>query len=218
MNPIFASIVCAIIGMFVWTTNKKSKSVEHFLPPLTYKRDLDVTMSYTPPRDMTSTLSPRIGNVSYGANINYRPPEEKLLAVEPFNPLGVAADGEIQPIIYDRFMYANKKSRLYSLGDFIRGDLPIMPSTGDWFVPAVTPHIDLREGAMNVLGGQFNDTSNALSEMKYKLTAGADNISSGAIYRPPREMVKVRETSGMIPLYQEIMNRVGDVTVTTMAP
>ena len=215
---IITSIVLALFGICFYVKHQKPKLIETFMPPLTYKRDLDVTMSYTPPRDVTSTLSPRIGNVSYGANINYRMPENNLLAVEPLNPLGVSEDGELQPIIYDRYMYANKKSRLSSQGDSIRGDLPIMPAKGNWFTPSVTPHIDLKEGAMNVLGGQFNDTSNELSQMKYRLTAGADNIASGSLYHPVNDFVKVKETSGMIPLYQEIINRVGDVTVSTMMP
>ena len=217
MNPIFASVLVAFVGMFL--VNKQRNVIkEHFMPPLGYKRELDVTMSYTPPRDMTSNLSPRIGNVSYGSNINYRPPEEKLLAVEPFNPLGVSNDGEIQPVIYDRFIYANKKSRLYSQGDSIRGDLPIIPAQGNWFVPSVTPHIDLRDGALNVMGGQFNETSSDLSSMKYNLTLGVDNIHAGLPYQPPSNMIPVKQTSGMIPLYQEIMNRIGDVQINSFMP
>ena len=226
MNTICASICVAILGFFL--VSKRKTVREYFMPPLSYRRDVDVKMSYTPPRDMTSTLSPRIGNVSYGANINYRPPAERLLAVEPFTPLGVSADGEIQPHIYDRFMYANKKSRLYSLGDSIRGDLPILPAQGDWFVPSVTPHIDLRDGAMNVMCGQYNEIAGDLSDLKNRLTLGADNVHAGLRYRPPNDMVPVQQmppssssssssngSSGMIPLYEEIMNRIGDVEVRT---
>jgi hypothetical protein len=193
---------------------------EHFMPPLSYRRDIDVKMSYTPPRELTSTLSPRFGNVSYGANINYRPPSEQLLAVEPFNPLGVSADGEIQPVIFDRFMFAPKKSRLSEHGDPIRGDIPILPAQGDWFTVSATPHLDLRDGAMNVMGGQYNETSAELSDFKYRLTLGADNVHAGSRYYPPSDMIPVaqaatRSGNGMIPLYQEIMNRIGDVEVRT---
>jgi hypothetical protein len=165
---------------------------------------------------MTSTLSPRLGNVSYGANINYRPPEEKFLAVDPQNPLGVGADGEIQPIIYDRYIYAPKKSRLYRFGDPIRGDLAIAPLTGSWFIPSSTPTLDLREGAINVMAGQFNETANSLAEMKYRLSGGVYNISGGTNYKTPNIMEPVPSSS--IPLYREMVNRSGDVIVTTLQP
>ena len=65
-----------------------------------------------------------------------------------------------QPIVYDRFIYANQRSRLNGLGDPIRGDLPIIPMKSDWFRPSVQPHIDLRQGAMAVMGGIDNSTAN----------------------------------------------------------
>lgn len=70
-----------------------------------------------------------------------------------------AATAVAQPIVYDRYMYANRRSRLYGLGDPIRGDLPIVPYNGDWFRPSVQPNIDLRDGAMMVLAGQDNATA-----------------------------------------------------------
>jgi hypothetical protein len=70
-----------------------------------------------------------------------------------------AATAVAQPIVYDRYMYANQRSRLYGLGDPIRGDLPIVPYNGDWFRPSVQPNIDLRDGAMMVLAGQDNATA-----------------------------------------------------------
>lgn len=179
-------------------------------------RNSNLSVEYTTPQNRTSVLSPRMGNVDYGAYINYRKPDESVLAVEPFNPLGVGADGDIQPIIYDRFVYANKRSRLQGLGDPIRGDIPILPITGSWFVPAVTPEIDLREGALAVMGGRHNDTATDLAEMKYRITHGAHNISGGMHYSPDAVMQPLKQTGGVAPLYQEIINRVGDVTVQTM--
>lgn len=91
---------------------------------------------------------------------------------------GVSASPE-QPIIYDRFIYANQRSRLQGLGDRIRGDLPIVPclpdsnpSSGVWFRPSVTPHIDLTQGALNVMGGSNNETSHALKELMQASVAG----------------------------------------------
>ncbi len=51
----------------------------------------------------------------------------------------------IQPVVYDRIMYANRRSRLLEGSDFIRGDLPIFPQNLGWFSPSVQPHIDLRK-------------------------------------------------------------------------
>lgn len=78
----------------------------------------------------------------------------------------VNALGEtVTPVVYDRFIYANRNSRLRSLGDPIRGDLPIVPCSSDWFRPSVHPSIDLQEGAMNVIGGVDNSTTQALAEL-----------------------------------------------------
>lgn len=71
-----------------------------------------------------------------------------------------------QPIIYDRFMFANPQSRLYGLGDPIRGDIPIAPIQSDWFRPSVQPQIDLREGSLSVMGGAFNQTQRALANLQ----------------------------------------------------
>lgn len=172
-------------------------------------------LDYMVPPNQTSNVAPRIADVSYGANIVSRPPPDRFLAVDPMNPLGLSHDGQLQPIIYDRAVYANKLSRLNTLGDPIRGDLPIAPLVNNgWFAPAVTPHIDLREGAMTVMGGRHNDTTNELGRMKYNSTYGAHNIIAGSRYKPDNEMVM--QTSGMIPLYKEMVNNVGDVTVSTM--
>ena len=66
------------------------------------------------------------------------------------------------PIIYDRHMFANQKSRLYQNGDPIRGDLPIQPIETGWFRPAANPHVDLHKGALSALGGIENETSRQL--------------------------------------------------------
>lgn len=101
----------------------------------------------------------------------------------------IGADGEdggdggdsgiTQPIIYDRFMVANRNSRLRSQGDPIRGDLPIIPRTGELFAPSVQPNLDLRQGAMNVMGGLDNDTSKALANLIYDSSSGAQQTIGG---------------------------------------
>ena len=89
--------------------------------------------------------------------------------------------GEVstQPIIYDRFIYANQKSRLFAQGDPIRGDLPIVPIASSWFRPSVHPQIDLRDGALAVVGGADNGTSNELLALQNAATAGLLDTGSG---------------------------------------
>lgn len=67
---------------------------------------------------------------------------------------------------YDRLIVAQKKSRLYGLGDPIRGDLPIAPVQSDWFRPSVYPNIDLRQGAMTVIAGHDNSTAKELRSLQ----------------------------------------------------
>lgn len=92
----------------------------------------------------------------------------------------LTANGELkQPIVYDRFMFANRQSRLRSQGDWFRGDLPIVPMTGNWFVPSVHPNIDLNAGAINVMAGPNNETNNKLSTLIYNSSGGGDTTIGG---------------------------------------
>ena len=89
-------------------------------------------------------------------------------------------DGSVQnPVVYDRFVYANQKSNLHGLGDYIRGDLAIKPCVGNWFNVSVHPHIDLNSGAMAVLGGVDNSTSQALYELQYQSSGTQDDTLGG---------------------------------------
>jgi hypothetical protein len=102
----------------------------------------------------------------------------------------VNALGEtVQPIVYDRFIYANRNSRLRSQGDPIRGDLPIVPCAAEWFRPSVHPSIDLQQGAMNVLAGVDNGVTRAMGDLINNASgettiagvnlAGMKNMSTG---------------------------------------
>ncbi len=78
----------------------------------------------------------------------------------------VNKDGSVeQPIIYDRFIFANQRSRLQGLGDRIRGDLPILPNNSGWFQVPVNPTIDLTNSALGVMSG-FGDTAKDLTALK----------------------------------------------------
>lgn len=91
-----------------------------------------------------------------------------------------AATSVAQPIVYDRYIYANQRSRLYGLGDPIRGDLPIVPYNGDWFRPSVQPNIDLRDGAMMILAGQDNATARSTMALMRQSSGNTMNTFAGA--------------------------------------
>ncbi|GHV50386.1 hypothetical protein AGMMS49579_03890 [Spirochaetia bacterium] len=78
----------------------------------------------------------------------FQPPivvhKPQSLVISPFNTEEIT--NEPPPVVYDRVMYANKRSRLRGYGDFIRGDLPISPQPVGWFTPSVNPVNDLRNG------------------------------------------------------------------------
>jgi hypothetical protein len=91
-------------------------------------------------------------------------------------------------IVYDRMMFANRNSHLRSQGDWIRGDLPIVPSSTGWFQVSVDPAIDLNQGAMNVLGGVQNETAGALANI-INTTTGMSTI--GGINMSQQELASV---------------------------
>jgi len=118
---------------------------------------------------------PNITN--YGAG-NYNEVKNSLSGTQVADmlPIGtmdmIGPNGEVvQPIVYDRLIVANKRSRLQGLGDRIRGDLPIVPCNKGWFSVSARPNIDLTQGALLALGGAANETA----IQTYKLM----NASSG---------------------------------------
>jgi hypothetical protein len=73
---------------------------------------------------------------------------------------------ESQPIVYDRLMYSNMRSRLRGLGDYIRGDIKVTPDNykdgcqhNNWFQVSVKPERDLNPGAMTHLFGRSEELS-----------------------------------------------------------
>lgn len=78
----------------------------------------------------------------------------------------------VQPVVYDRFIYANAKSNLRRAADPVRGDLPIVPVLPEsnrnstvLFRPSVSPHIDLERGYLTAAGGSDNTTNNQLRSL-----------------------------------------------------
>lgn len=141
------------------------------------------------PLHAAQRLEDRPCDVSAYTNGNYKQVLKNV--IEPFddvenNDVDVENEGLLtetgelkQPIVYDRYMYANRKSRLRSLGDSARGDLPIIPASGNWFVPNVHPNIDLQEGYSNVIGGINNETNNMLAALMYASSGGTNSNIGG---------------------------------------
>jgi len=89
---------------------------------------------------------------------------------------------EVQAVVYDRVIFANRNSNHRRHGDKIRGDLPIAPRKCGLFDPSVNPHIDLEPGAINVMAGIGNETSNQMATFlngysKSSLFGGVDMTS-----------------------------------------
>lgn len=121
----------------------------------------------------------------------------------------VSQDGEMkQPIVYDRYMYANRNSRLRGQGDPIRGDLPIVPISGNWFIPSAanTPNLTLSQGAMQVLSGTNNETNNALANLIYNSSGGTDTTIGG---------VDMTQTNMSHQVYGAASAAMGDVQTTS---
>lgn len=118
-------------------------------------------------------------------------------------------DGEMkQPIIYDRYIYSNRNSRLRGQGDPIRGDLPIVPISGSWFIPSGAyegPNIVLQQGAMNVMGGINNETNNQLANLIYNSSGGAETAIGG---------IDMAQTSMNHNVYGAASAALGDVKMT----
>lgn len=115
----------------------------------------------------------------------------------------LTADGEMkQPVIYDRYIYANRHSRLRGQGDPFRGDLPIVPNTGNWFVPSVHPNIDLQAGAINVMAGVNNETNHQLANLIFSSSGGGTtaiggvSLDSSRFQPPPRNITTSIPASG----------------------
>lgn len=120
-------------------------------------------------------------------------------------------DGERrQAISYNRYIYANKNSRLRSQGDPFRGDLPIVPATGNWFVPSVHPNIDLQAGAMNVMGGVNNGTNHQLSHLIYATSGGSESTIGGVDLATPGERNGFAQMNNI-----NVMSGGADVVVTS---
>lgn len=137
------------------------------LPQAEYVSDQPYYSGYTTPPDFTTT--------------NYKEEQDKLCGITYTDtvPAGTvemrSTDGTVeQPIVYDRFIYANQRSRNLMDSDKIRGDLPILPNNTGWFQVAANPTVMLQNSALGIMSG-FGETARELAALKTGLMMDTQN-------------------------------------------
>lgn len=231
----FGLFILSAIAVWYYSNKKKpnmqhldaSSIVEPFLPSLTYKVDKvydagNSTMlsvpgtfqSMVPPRfgmlDGAVVSVPTIdGSNNPGVSPTYGNLDVNSMAFDPSAPLQqgiVGNNGEyIQPVVYDRLIYANRRSRLLEGSDFIRGDLPIRPQNLGWFSPSVQPHIDLRKGFVD---NYEQSTADNLSLLQMESQGKFAKAFEGEMTLP----------NTLVPTYDTYINSsVGDVQVANFS-
>lgn len=98
-----------------------------------------------------------------------------ITGMDSINQLGE----ETQVINIDRLIYANRNSRLRSLGDPIRGDLPIVPCQAEWFRPSVNVATDLQQGALSVMGGLDGEQQTKFTNLINSESRGTESTIAG---------------------------------------
>lgn len=111
--------------------------------------------------------------------------QQELVSELPVQPMTTSTGSEV-PLVMDRFIVANLKSKLYGAADFIRGDLPIPPVlpqndvySTTMFRPSVSPQIDLNSGAMAVMGGAFNENCRDVVQLQMQSSGGMRDTFAG---------------------------------------
>lgn len=146
------------------------------------------TQNLVPSAFTAGNYAQKFDNLKYNETTDLLPVQS--MDNQILNALGSEAT---QPIIYDRYIYANQKQRTLFGADFLRGDLPIVPIQSDWFRPSAHPSVDLRSGALAVMGGAQNQTSNELLALRSAASGGALDTGSGinfAVQRTPYQGVE----------------------------
>ncbi len=144
--------------------------------------------------DYKSSLAGSTGNVpkpGYSSgnhfSVEQQARDNKVEKVNSIMPIGDmtqqnaahAQDGTEQPVVYDRYIFSNRDSRIRSQGDWIRGDLPIVPNKNCWFQTSQSsdPFRVLNLGAMNVM--RSSEDMDKLASFVTSLTGGANDIVAG---------------------------------------
>jgi hypothetical protein len=128
----------------------------------------------------------------------------------PLNDMTAIGGGDIQqaPVTFDRYVFANRNSRLRGAGDKIRGDIAIVPAPVGWFRPSAVPNIDLEPGALVAMGGLNNDSFHELAQLMYVSSGGAQTALAGGDLQGDFNNVN------MSSMYTGDLSAMGDVNVT----
>ena len=150
-------------------------------PSIRYMKPSTSVMAYDPARPHQGTkiedMAHMVGSVEEPASIktikeSYVDYENAQVPL-PKDMCNVNLMGEeSQPVIYDRLMYSNMRSRLRGQGDYIRGDLKVTPdsykagagSHNNWFQVSVKPERDLNPGCMDHLFGRSEELSLGMAQ------------------------------------------------------
>lgn len=126
-------------------------------------------------------VDPNHSDPSYHAANDSIPSSANVVSELPVPDMTMLnSDGSVEnPIIYDRFIYANQKSRTRSQGCWFRGDEAIKPVKRGHFDVSVNPHIDLHSGALGVIAGINNDSAKDLYNLQYESSGGSDTTLGG---------------------------------------
>lgn len=150
----------------------------------------NIRSNFPDPKNMGANFSKLVNanapiKERYGNNDHQRLLNAKdMLPVS--NMKGALPGADVQPIVYDRYIFANGRSKYRAGGDKFRGDLPIVPIKDGWFRPSVDPHIDLAQGATAVMGGIDNNTAKKLMALTHASSGGYQNTGSGVQFESKR--------------------------------
>jgi hypothetical protein len=165
------AVPCDSLAMADMATEKYKNSVENY--------GCNSNTSMTPPKVTSSSQEyENEMNSLYDSEHSTGVLSDGLMAVGDMTTID--ALGQVsQPIVYDRYIYANLSSRLASQGDMIRGDLAITPNVGTWFNVSANPNIDLQTGALNVMGGYDNESARQMASLVNTSSGGFDTTIGG---------------------------------------
>ena len=107
-------------------------------------------------------------------------------------------------ITYDRYMWSTAYDRNASQGDFIRGDIPIIPNINcngaGWFNTHQQhrPNTSILTGAMAVMGGTDNNTMKQTSSLVMQSLGGSNSTASGIGWQGEQMLVPPTTAIGAI--------------------
>jgi hypothetical protein len=130
-------------------------------------------------RDMAAEREFSPEDLNHGVHDKFVAPMDYIDTEEllPQDAMDNSLAGSPEVYMTDRLIYSNKRDRNLEGADFIRGDLYIAPDARDWFQVSARPNISLRQGAMNHIGPEYEEESEAYPG-DLELTAKRPDLNS----------------------------------------